>query len=348
MSLRLGVLDQSPVPVGSTASEALANSLDLARHAGRLGYVRYWVAEHHGMDGLAGSSPEIMVGAVADATERIRVGAGGVMLTHYAPLKVAESFRVLHGLHPGRIDLGIGRAPGSDMATALALAPTGRPVAIERYPDQVDELLRYLDGADGQIKATPRSPGGPDVWVLASSVDSASIAAHFGLPLGWAHFITMADGEPIVRAYLDQYRPSARNPEPTASVAAAVICADTDAEAQLVASSVRRWRAEGLRGPIPEPDPDLDRRAFAASRHPGRKPLIVGDPDHCATELGRLATGHGVDELIAVTITHDHQARIRSYELLAEVFGLGSSAPAGEPAMSDLGQPGETGPQAPR
>jgi luciferase family oxidoreductase group 1 len=325
MSLGLGVLDQSPVPVGTDPSDALANSLDLARRADRLGYTRYWVAEHHGMAGLAGSSPEIMVGAVAAATERIRVGSGGVMLTHYAPLKVVETFRVLHALHPGRIDLGLGRAPGSDLVTAEALAPGGRPLALARYPDQIDEVVRLLADADGRLRATPASPGGPDVWLLASSPDSAGYAAHLGLPLGWAHFITMGDGPRVVRAYHEQYQPSAHHPEPVANVAAAVICADTDEEAHRLASSIRRWRADGLRGPIPEPTADAGGRSLSVAGGAG-KPLIVGTPDRCATELSALADAHGVAEVIVVTITHDHQARVHSYELLADAFGLDRSA----------------------
>lgn len=342
MELRLGVLDQSPVPEGVSPGAALASSLDLAAHADRLGYSRYWVAEHHGMEGLAGSSPEIMVGAVASVTDRIRVGAGGVMLTHYSPLKVAESFRVLHALHPGRIDLGIGRAPGSDMATMTALAPTGRPVGIERYPNQIDELIGYLR-SEGRVRATPEVPGGPDVWVLASSVDSASIAAHFGLPLGWAHFITLADGPRMVQAYLEQYQPSDHHPEPVANVAAAVVCADTDAEAQLVASSVRAWRAHGLRGPIPAPDPSIGTGSRRPVAEMGRKPLIVGDPEHCATELTELARAHCVDEIVVVTITHDHGARVRSYELLAAVMGLEGSVPAqtSQAPVRPFGQPHE-------
>ncbi|MEE3102203.1 MAG: MsnO8 family LLM class oxidoreductase, partial [Actinomycetota bacterium] len=180
MSLRLSVLDQSPVPEGSSPGDALRNTLDLARRCETMGYHRYWVAEHHGMTGLAGSSPEVLIGSLAGATERLRVGSGGVMLTHYAPLKVAEAFCVLASLHPGRIDLGVGRAPGSDHLTAAALARGGARTPLEHYPNQLEELIHLLDDTlpahspiQG-VRATPRPERPPEVWLLASSADSAA------------------------------------------------------------------------------------------------------------------------------------------------------------------------------
>ncbi|RMH75789.1 MAG: LLM class flavin-dependent oxidoreductase [Actinomyces sp.] len=333
--LRLGVLDQSPVPAGSGPADALAATCDLARLADRAGYHRYWVAEHHNSEGLAGSAPEVLVGAVAATTDRIRVGSGGVMLTHYSPLKVAEVFGVLACLYPGRIDLGVGRAPGSDPDTLVALAPTGTPTSLETYPARVRELVAWLEGAtsDRGVAARPTAEPPPEVWLLASSIDSASIAAHLGLPLAWADFITTGDGAPIVRAYLDQYRPSPGRPEPRALVAVGVICADSDAEAHRLASSVYRWRAGGLRGPVPPPDPAPGDRPSDDTPAPGpgtgvtrvgprRRPLVVGSPATCRDRLSAIADAHGVDELMVVTIVFDHEARRRSYELLAEAFAL--------------------------
>lgn len=332
--LRLGVLDQSPVPAGSGPADALAATCDLARLADGAGYHRYWVAEHHNSEGLAGSAPEVMVSAVAAVTERIRVGSGGVMLTHYSPLKVAEVFGVLACLYPGRIDLGVGRAPGSDPSTLVALAPTGTPTSLETYPARVRELVAWLEGAtsDRGVAARPAADPPPEVWLLASSIDSASIAAHLGLPLAWADFITATDGAPIVRAYLDQYRPSPGRPEPRALVAVGVICADSDAEARRLATSVQRWRAGGLRGPVPPPvTPGADgtddgtgeaHGPGSSPLPPRRRPLIVGSPATCRDRLTAIADAHGVDELMVVTIVFDHEARRRSYELLAEAFSL--------------------------
>ncbi len=324
---RLSVLDQSPIPSGSTAAQALGNSVDLARAAERLGYHRYWVAEHHGTEGLAGSAPEVLIGHLLSATDTLRVGSGGVMLSHYAPLKVAETFKVLEALHPGRVDLGVGRAPGSDQRTAAALARGGRMLAVEYYPNQLQDLVWLLDDAlpgDSPlvgIKATPTVAGSPQVWVLASSVDSASYAAHFGLPLAWAHFIAQGDGGPIVAAYREQYRPSARWPEPQVLVAAAVICADTDDEAEALASSVRMWRSRGLGGTIPSPAEVEAWRSTALRRlalDVGRVAPIVGGVDRATAEVVAMADRYGADEMMVVTIVWDHQARVRSYELLAE------------------------------
>ncbi|NNE73177.1 MAG: LLM class flavin-dependent oxidoreductase [Acidimicrobiales bacterium] len=325
--MRLSVLDQSPVPEGATAADALANTIDLAQRVEAMGYHRYWVAEHHNTGGLAGSAPEVLIAAIAAGTERIRVGSGGVMLSHYSPLKVAEAFQVLATLYPGRIDLGIGRAPGSDQITAYALAPTSRPVSVERYPNTVNDLLGYLRGEldpdspfAGKVQATPRPPSQPHVWVLASSADSAAYAAHFGLPLGFAHFITVADGPAIAEAYRQQYQPSLAHPEPEVLVAASLLCAETEADAHRLATSVQAWRSRGLQGPIPPPQ-ELPAPGPLGAVRTGRKAMIVGNPTQAAEQLRDLAEAYGADEAMAVTITWDHEARVRSYELLAEVIG---------------------------
>jgi len=326
---RLGVVDQSPVPAGSNASDALANSIDLAQRCEALGYHRYWVAEHHNSQGLAGSAPEILIGQLAAATSTMRVGSGGVMLTHYSSYKVAEQFRMLHALFPGRIDLGLGRAPGSDQTTAAALAKGPGALSAEHYPTQVTELADFLAdrpnpaGAFRDVRATPTTNSAPPMWLLASSEGSAGIAAHLGLPLAWAHFIAFEDGQSIVEAYRRQYQPSERYPEPIVLLATAAICADTAAEAELLATSVQQWRARGLRGPIPVPgEPDPDASNPLRINHRAGRELLNGTAEYVRENLDPLAERFEVDEMLVVTITHSHETRVRSYELLAQVYDL--------------------------
>ncbi|MDW3221217.1 MAG: LLM class flavin-dependent oxidoreductase [Acidimicrobiales bacterium] len=323
--MRLSVLDQSPVPAGSTAGDALRNSIDLAVRCESFGCHRYWVAEHHNTGGLAGSAPEILIGHIAAATSTMRIGSGGVMMPHYAPLKIAENFRMLASLHPGRIDLGIGRAPGSDPVTMHALAPDHQPISIQKYPSMVAELDGFLHDslpADspfrGRVQATPVPPEAPALWLLASSPDSATYAAHFGLPLAFADFIAQTDGVPIVEAYRENYRPSERHPEPQVLVAASVICADTHEGAEELAAGVKLWRQRGLQGPIPSPQEVRDHVDGPLAVPPSRKPIIVGNPSTVATNVRAMADRYGADEFMAVTITWDHEARVRSYELLAD------------------------------
>lgn len=336
MIRRLGVVDQSPVAEGSTAADALANSIDLAQRCEALGYSRYWVAEHHSSQALAGSAPEILTGRIAAATESIRVGAGGVMLTHYSSYKVAEQWRMLHALFPDRIDLGLGRAPGSDRTTAAALAKGPGALSAEHYPAQVVELRNFLRdqpdpaGPFRDVRASPLTDGAPSLFLLASSEGSASIAAHLGLPLVWAHFIAHQPGQAIVQAYRDQYQPSALHPEPQVMLATTAICADTEQHAAFVASSVQRWRAAGPTGPIPAPAPPgtplpgSDNPLFVNQRP--TKPLLHGSPGTVRRELESLAASFGADEVLLVTITFDHEDRGRSYELIADAFELSPSA----------------------
>ena len=325
--MKLGVVDQSPIPAGGTGADALRNTIDLAQHCDRFGYGRYWLAEHHNTEALAGSAPEILIGAVANATERIRVGSGGVMLSHYSSLKVAETFKVLESLHPGRVDLGIGRAPGSDALTASALAPTGQRLPLEYYPNQVDELVGLLGGTLGDdspiagVQATPLVSSVPEMWMLASSAEGAGLAAHFGLPLGWAHFITVEEGEAVVDAYREYFQPSSMCAEPTVNLAVSVMCAETDEKAERVASSLREWRRRGLQGPIPSIEESVEAEKHLRrdlSVQTDRKPMIVGSPETVVEQLEKLAAAHGTDELLIVTICHRHEDRIRSYELLAQ------------------------------
>ena len=332
--MRLSVLDQSPIPEGSTGADALANTIDLARLADGLGFHRYWVAEHHGGPSLAGPSPEVLIGPIASATERIRVGSGGVMLPHYSPLKVAESFSVLSGLFPGRIDLGIGRASGTDPLTTFALQRDRTQAAPDDFPQQLAELLGYLDRtipADhpfARLQHTlPGGPERPEVWLLGSSAQSAIWAADLGLPYSFADFINPGGAE-IVASYHE------RAERPRVSVGAWVICADTDEEAQRLATSSRMTLTLLRRGQlIPVPPPEkalrfLESEGKSASSTAGGRRAVIGSPAKVRAGLEELAQAYGADEVIVVTITHDHQARRRSYELIAEAFDLPSTAPA--------------------
>jgi len=322
--VRISVLDQSPIPAGTTPGEALRNSIDLARRCEALGYHRYWVAEHHNTLGLAGSAPEILIGHIAESTSTIRVGAGGVMLPHYSPFKVAESFQVLAALHPGRIDVGLGRAPGSDPITAVALSPSNEPLPSSRYPAMIAELDGWLHDslpADnpfaGRVTSTPRINETLPIWLLGSSPGSAGLAAHFGLPLAFADFIATQDGAAITDAYRKQYRPSEMWPDPTVLVAATVICAPTDEEAEELAKPVKLWRQRGLSGPIPTPEDAAGHSAGALDVQPQRKPMICGGAATVARGVGSLVERYGADEFMAVTIVWSHELRVRSYELLA-------------------------------
>ncbi|MGI8759417.1 MAG: LLM class flavin-dependent oxidoreductase [Acidimicrobiales bacterium] len=328
----LSVLDQSPVPSGSTAATALHDTLALAQAAERLGYRRYWLAEHHNTISLAGTAPEVLAAAVASRTSSIRVGAGGVLLPYYSPLKVAEAFRVLHALFPGRIDLGIGRTPGADAVAAAALQRGVSALDDEHHPDQVADLVGFLHDRTGPdhrfagVRAMPDGAGAPGVWVLGSSSYSASLAAGMGLSYSFAHFISPAHGPQIMAAYRDRFRPSSFSPAPRASVGVSVICAETDAEAERLATSQDRWRLrpEGAeRGPLlsveeaqAAPVPELEQ--VLMTQHRSRR--LTGAPDRVRDSLRSLAGAYGVDELVVVTICHDPKARLRSYELLAEAF----------------------------
>jgi luciferase family oxidoreductase group 1 len=343
---RLSVLDQSPVAAGSTGGQALRNTLDLARAADRLGYHRYWLAEHHGTPALAGAAPEVMVGVVAAATERIRVGSGGVMLPHYSPFKVAETFSMLASLFPGRIDLGLGRAPGTDGRTALALQRDRRQRAPYDFPDALDELLGYLDGTlEPDHPFAPLAemlPGRPEVpapWLLGSSPDSAMWAAAEGLPYCFAQFINPEGGARIAASYRERFRPSARLASPVTVVAVWTICADTAEEAERLASSSRMMfhllhtgrlvavppveealryiEAEGL---------DLEQQAqpgpLGVRTGSRTRKMVIGDPADVRRGIEEVAGEFGADEVMLVNILHDHEARRRSYELVAQEFGL--------------------------
>jgi len=336
--LKLSVLDQSPIRHGATPAQAIQETLELARIAERLGYHRYWLAEHHNSGGLAGTTPEVLMARVAADTRRIRVGSGGVMLPHYSALKVAENFRMLETLYPGRIDLGIGRAPGSDQHTARALQHGPGALGIEEFPNQIADVAGYLRGGlplehpFAGITAMPAGPSVPELWLLGSSDQSAAYAAHFGLAFSFAHFITGQSGAAIVEAYRRYFQASEWAAAPRASVGISVVTADTEAEARRLASSRELWLlrlATGHLGPFPTPEqaaahPYSERERAFIRASAGRS--IVGAPEQVKAGLTAMAEDYGVDELVVVTICHDFGARVRSYELLAEAFGLERAA----------------------
>jgi luciferase family oxidoreductase group 1 len=331
MALRLSVLDQSPIADGGTGAQALRNSVDLARLTDTLGYSRYWVAEHHGMPMLASAAPEILIAEIAAATEHLRVGSGGVMLPHYSPLKVAETFSILGGLHPDRIDLGIGRAPGSDRETMFALQRDRRQMSPDDFPEQLAELLAYVedDFPEGhllaRLAALPGAPGRPDVWLLGSSPQSAIWAGQLGLPYSIADFIN-PEGADNARRYYERFEPSVRRSRPELTVCVSAICAESDEEAERLASSTRMAITLLRRGRLIAV-PSVE-RALAFFEQPGEsaeagsRRVIVGSPATVRAGIEAVAAEYGADEVLLVTITHDHEARRRSYELVAEAFAL--------------------------
>ena len=298
-----------------------------------MGYARYWLAEHHGTDGFAGSSPEILVTRVAEATQTIRVGAGGVMLQHYSPLKVAENFRILETMYPGRIDLGIGRAPGSDQITAAALA-YGSQVGPEYFATRVADLAAFVTGAPSltqqfaPVRATPVPDGVPELWMLGSSDQSALVAAHFGLAFSFAQFITPVDGEAVLDVYRERFSPSDTLARPRANLGVFVVCADTDEEAERLAASRDLWRLKlqyGQHLAYPTVEEALaypySERERALVEH-SKANRIAGSPATVRARLEAMAAAYGVDEFVVLSIVHDVAARLRSYELLADAFEL--------------------------
>jgi len=328
----LSILDQSTIGEGRGADVAIRETLDLARLADQWGYKRYWLAEHHNSASHAGAAPEMLVAAIAATTHRIRVGTAGVMLPHYSPLKVAEQFRVAEAIAPGRIDLGLGRAPGSDGRTAYALNPDAAQAA-ERFPNSVMDLLGWLgDGLpEGHphrsITAMPSVPTRPEVWILGSSDFGAQVAAYFGLPYCFAHFITDGRGtEQILGIYRDGFRPSAWSASPNAALGVVALTADTEAEAWRLFRSRELWRLYRDRGQFP-PLPSVETasaRDYTAAEQAQidqlRATAICGAPEQVRDQLMALAAVSGAQEIAVLTPCHDPQARQRSYELLAAAW----------------------------
>ena len=329
--LRLSVLDQSPIPEGSSGAQALANTLELASLADELGYQRYWVAEHHGTPTLAGASPEVLVGPIAARTDRIRVGSGGVMLPHYSPWKVVESFSVLSGLFPGRIDLGLGRGASADAVTTHALQRDRRVPAPYDFADQLAELVAYLeerpppDSRFAGLGPLPGLPAGPEPWLLGSSLQSAIWAGRLGLSYAFGDFIN-PKGREMTHLYRESFVASQSLQAPRVAVCVSAICAETDAEARRLASSVQMSAAvhqDGNSIPVPPVEKAL---RFLEQREPQEnaapRRAILGSPATVRAGLEEIAREYGAAEVMVVTITHSHAARRRSYELIAEVFEL--------------------------
>jgi luciferase family oxidoreductase group 1 len=327
------VLDLVPVGSGSTATEALTTSTALARRAEELGFHRYWVAEHHGMPGIASSSPAVLIAHLAGATTRIRVGSGGVMLPNHQPLVVAEQFGTLEALHPGRIDLGIGRAPGTDQRTARALRRGTAPLGADDFPEQLHELASYFRG-EGPVLAVPAAGQRPAIWLLGSSGYSAQLAGLLGLPFAFAHHFSAENTLPALELYRRTFRPSTVLEQPYALIAAAVLCAPTDAEARRLALPSALQFLHLRRGrPVPVPTVEeaaayefsAEERAFVDDRLATQ---IIGSPAAVRDGVRDLIGRTGVDELMVMTNTHDGADRIRSYELLAGAVDLTPAAAA--------------------
>ncbi|ONI85545.1 alkanal monooxygenase [Saccharothrix sp. ALI-22-I] len=320
----LSALDLAPVTTATDARTALAHTRELAQHVERLGFTRFWLAEHHNMPGIASSSPAILIGHVADATTTLRVGSGGVMLPNHPPLVVAEQFGTLSALHPGRIDLGIGRAPGTDQRTAQALRRTTGPLSVDDFPQQLSELTGYFDGTE-ELNAMPAEGNKPDVFLLGSSGYSAQVAGLLGLPFAFAHHFSAENTLPALALYRERFRPSERLQQPYALVCASVIVADTDEHARWIAGpgalAFVRLRS-GRPGPLATdqeaadyPYTDVERLIFEdrmASQ-------IIGSPKTVEAELERLLEDTKADELMVTTMVAEQPDRLRSYELLAEI-----------------------------
>jgi luciferase family oxidoreductase group 1 len=338
MGVPLSVLDLVPVGTGSNASQAIKNSIELAQLADRLGYTRYWLAEHHNMPGIASAAPEILISVIARETTRLRVGSGGVMLPNHPPLKVVEWFRTLEALYPGRIDLGIGRAPGTDQLTALALRRSREALLADDFQSQLAEMLAF-DNADfpedhpfRAITAVPFGVQLPPLWLLGSSDYSAQVSAMLGCGFAFARHINPDGAEEAIQLYKERFSPSADLPQPRAIVAVAVICADTEEAADRLARSADlsflrlRSGKPGLFPSVEEaeayPYTELERAPARA----GRSRYVLGTPERVKAGLDAIVAATGADEVMVTTMVHDHAARLRSFELLAAAFGLPHTA----------------------
>lgn len=329
MRIPLSVLDLAPVPSGTAPSEAIRRTVDLARLADRLGYVRHWFAEHHGMPSVASAAPEILIGHVAAATTRIRVGSGGIMLPNHTALKVAETFRTLEALHPGRIDLGLGRAPGSDQAASRALeASDGHD-----FSQQLAELLAFCGQTEfaanhpfRKVIAIPDDAPLPPIWILGSSGASARLAGSAGMGYSFASHFSPTPAGPAFNAYADSFKPSPQFPRASAILGVAVVCAETDEEADDLATTMDLAWLRIRRGefrPLPSPEeaqayPYADFEREAVREYRSR--TVIGNPQKVRAQIESLVRDSGADEVMVVSNLHDHAARLRSYELLAQAF----------------------------
>ncbi|KQW71601.1 alkane 1-monooxygenase [Phenylobacterium sp. Root77] len=321
----LSVLDLSPIVVGGDAAQSLRNSRDLAQHAERFGYKRYWLAEHHNMAGVASAATSVVIGYVAEGTSTIRVGAGGIMLPNHAPLVIAEQFGTLASLYPGRIDLGLGRAPGSDQATARALRRT-LAGDIDDFPRDVIELMNYFEPVKpGQlIRAVPGAGLDVEFWMLGSSTYGAQLAAALGLPYAFASHFAPAQLELALNVYRSQFRPSEHLDKPRVMLGVNITAADTDAEAQRLFTSLKQAfinLGQGRPGPLPAPVDDPDGRLDEMGGAMLRQSLscsIVGSPERVRQGLADFVRRTGADELMVTAQVYDHSARVRSFEIAAQ------------------------------
>lgn len=331
--MKLSVLDQAPISRGTNVVQTLKNTIELAKVTEELGYTRYWVAEHHNTSGLASTSPEILIARIASATNRIRVGSGGVLLPQYSPYKVAENFKMLEALFPGRIDLGLGRSPGGSQITRLALTD-GDKKSMSAFHRQLKELQGFLhntlprEHAYRNVKATPRTETNPSMWVLGLSERGAETAANTGVGFTFGHFINQSNGKSVLETYRNKFQPSASLEQPANNVCIFVICADTQKEAEELAISQDKWLLNAGKGAdtkIPAID-EVKSKPFSPEEQEeiekNRNRAIIGTPDKVKMELDRLSKLYQSDEFMVITNIHDFKAKIHSYRLLAEAFNL--------------------------
>ena len=334
MAFPLSVLDLSPIDAGSTGAQALQNTIALARQADALGYTRYWLAEHHNSTSIASSTPEILIESIARETARIRVGSGGIMLPNHPPLKIVETFRVLEALHPGRIDLGIGRAPGTDQVTALALRRSMEALGADDFPEQLAEMFAFARGEFPaghpfrSISASPSDVELPPVWLLGSSGFSAQLAADLGLAFAFAFHINPNNALQALHTYRESFTPSAHLPQPKTIITASIVCAETDERAEELASSVDLAMIRIITGrsaPLASPEDAIAYQYTPGERfqlHNIRARRIIGTPSKVRDQVTQLVEQTGADEAMLTTLVYGHENRVRTFELLAEAFEL--------------------------
>ncbi len=335
-ALKLSVLDQSPIRSGGSATQALAETVALAQHTEALGFHRFWVAEHHGSESFAGCAPELLLAQIGAKTESIRLGSGGVMLTHYSPYKVAENFLLLQTLYPDRVDLGVGRAPGSDSVTAQALA-YGSPIGVEYFRNKLLDMMAFVRGERPETSVFARAHASPQVaippqfWLLGSSEQSALYAAELGMRYSVAHFLNPQHSDHLARVYRENFQPTEALPAPHVNVGVFVLCADNEEEAEALALTRDIWRLgleKGNPGPIPsiaearEYPLSAQERALIAQR---RQHAICGTAAKVGAQLREIAQRHQADELVVISNCHDFAQRKNSYALLAKEFNLQGS-----------------------
>lgn len=336
---KLSVLDQSPIRSGGTAAQALAETVALAQYTEALGFHRFWVAEHHGSESFAGCAPEVLLAHIGAQTSRIRIGSGGVMLSHYSPYKVAENFLLLQTLYPGRVDLGVGRAPGSDSVTAQALA-YGSPIGVEYFRNKLQDMMAFVQGGSPATAAFERAHASPAVsvppqfWLLGSSPQSAVYAGELGMRYSVAHFLNPQDSHLLAQQYREGFTASALQDKAQVNVGVFVLCAETEEEAEALALTRDIWRLgleKGVPGPIPSVNEahayplTAQERALIAQR---RRHAICGTPAQVGEQLRAVAAKHQADELVIISNCHDFAVRKSSYRLLAREFDLQGSAPS--------------------